>query len=58
MPAEIRALYNKFEDTLNLGEYDNAREILQMMREKYGDENTEVRSAMLELDIGELDGTE
>ena len=58
VPAEIRALYNKFEDTLNLGEYDNAREILQMMREKYGDENTEVRSAMLELDIGELDGTE
>ena len=58
VPKEIRALVNRFEETLNLGEYDRAREILQDMKEKYGEDNTEVRSAMLDFELGDADDSE
>lgn len=55
VPKEIRILTNKFEDALNLENYDLAREILQEMKEKYGEDNTEVKSAMLDLELGDLE---
>ena len=58
VPKEIRTLVNRFEETLNLGEYDRAREILQDMKEKYGEDNTEVRSAMLDFELGDADDSE
>ena len=58
VPKEIRALTNQFEDALNLEDYDRAREILRYMKEKYGEDNTEVRSAMLDLELGDIDDSE
>lgn len=58
VPKELRILTNKFEDALNLENYDRAREILQAMRERYGEDNTEVKSAMLDLDLGDMDDSE
>jgi len=55
VPKEIRVLSNQFEDALNLGDYVRAQEILQNMKEKYGEDNTEVKSAMLDLELGALD---
>jgi len=54
VPKEIRVLSDQFEDALNLGAYDRAQEILQDMKETYGEDNTEVKSAMLELALGDL----
>lgn len=54
VPQEIRAMSEQFENAMNLENYDSARQILQSMKEKYGEENTEVRSAMLELELGEI----
>ena len=45
VPKEVRALANQFEEALNLGDYGSARKILQDMKEKYGEDNTEVKSA-------------
>lgn len=53
VPKEIRVLTNQFEDAMNLGDYGRAQEILQNMKEKYGEDNTEVKSAMLELELGD-----
>lgn len=58
VPKEIRILTNRFEDALNLEDYDRAREILQEMKGKYGEDNTEVKSAMLDLELGDLDDSE
>jgi len=58
VPKEIRVLTNRFEDALNLGDYARAQEILQDMKEKYGEDNTEVKSAMLDLELGDLDDSE
>lgn len=58
VPREIRALTNQFEEALNLEDYDHARDILQSMKEKYGEDNTEVKSAMLDLELGDLDDSE
>lgn len=54
VPKEIRVLTNQFEDALNLEDYNRAREILQVMKEKYGEDNTEVRSAILDLELGDI----
>lgn len=51
VPKEIRVLTNQFEDALNLEDYNRAREILQVMKEKYGEDNTEVKSAILDLEL-------
>lgn len=58
VPKEIRVLANQFEDALNLGDYCRARDILQNMKEKYGEDNTEVKSAILDLELGDLDESE
>lgn len=58
VPKEIRVLTNQFEDALNLGDYGRAQEILQTMKEKYGEDNTEVKSAMLDLELGDSDDSE
>ncbi len=55
VPQEIRALSGKFEAALNLEDYSGAQAVLREMKEKYGEENTEVKAAMLELDLGDLD---
>lgn len=51
VPKEIRVLTNQFEDALNLEDYNRAHEILQVMKEKYGEDNTEVKSAILDLEL-------
>ena len=58
VPQEIRSLSDQFESALNLGDYDEAAKILQSMEEKYGEDNTEVRAAMLELELGDMDDSE
>lgn len=58
VPREIRILTNQFEDALNLEDYGRAQKILQDMKERYGEDNTEVRSAMLDLELGDLDDSE
>lgn len=55
VPQEIRALSDKFEEALNLDDFGGAQAILQEMKEKFGEENTEVKAAMLELELGDLD---
>lgn len=55
VPKEIRALSGQFEEALNLGDYDRAQEVLQTMKETYGEDNTEVKSAMLDFELGDWD---
>ena len=57
VPREIRLLSDRFEDALNLGNYGSARKILQEMKDKFGEDNTEVKSAMLDLELGDLDAS-
>ena len=56
VPQEIRVLADRFEDALNLGDHARARAILQEMKARYGEDNTQVRSAMLDLELGDPDG--
>ena len=58
VPKELRELSRKFDDAFNLGQYEQAQKILQEMKDKYGDDNTEVKSAALELELGEPDDAE
>lgn len=58
VPKEIRVLSNQFEEALNLEDYDQAQKILQTMKERYGEDNTEVKSAMLDLELEDLDDSE
>lgn len=58
LPMEVKALSRKFEDALDDEEYDLARTIYEEMLEKYGSDNSEVKSAKfeLDLDLGEDEG--
>lgn len=55
VPQEIRALSGKFEEALNLDDFGGAQTVLREMKEKFGEENTEVKAAMLELELGDSD---
>lgn len=52
MPAEIKALSCAFEAALDDDNYDRAQAVYHEMREKYGPDNSEVKSARFELDLG------
>lgn len=51
IPVEIRELSREFEQALNNDEYDAAKNIYQEMLDKYGSDNSQVRSARFELDL-------
>lgn len=55
VPKGIRELSSQFDRAMNDDDYERAKQILQTMKEQYGEDNTEVRSAMLELDLGDVD---
>lgn len=52
IPAEIKALSRQFEMALDDGNYEEAQAIYQTMLEQYGPENSEVKSAQFELELG------
>ena len=52
IPAEIKALSRQFEMALDDGDYEEAQAIYQTMLEQYGPENSEVKSAQFELELG------
>ena len=52
IPAEIKALSRQFETALDDGDYEEAQAIYQTMLEQYGPENSEVKSAQFELELG------
>lgn len=58
LPMEVKALSRKFEEALDDEDYDLARTIYNEMLEKYGSDNSEVKSAKfeLDLDLGEDEG--
>ena len=55
VPKELRDLSQKFDKALNSEDYEEAKGLLEKMKARYGTGNSEVRSAMLELELGESD---
>lgn len=53
MPAEIKELSRTFEEALEEEDYSRAQAIYEEMLEKYGPDNSEVKSARFELELGE-----
>lgn len=51
IPKELKYLYNSFEEALNEDDYEMARKILSEMSQRFGDNNTEVKKARMELDV-------
>lgn len=58
VPLELRSLVNQFEEALNLGDYSHAQKVLQDMKKTYGEDNAEVKSAMLDLELGDFEDSE
>ena len=58
IPQLAKELSHKFEYALNCDDTKNAREILQMMIDEYGLDNSEVKIAMTELDLVASDFSE
>ena len=55
VPKELRDLSQKFDKALNSEDYERAKAVLQEMKDLYGAGNSEVKSAMLELELGDTD---
>ena len=55
VPKELRDLSQKFDKALNSEDYEEAKGLLEKMKARYGTGNSEVRSAMLELELGDSD---
>lgn len=53
IPKEIKKMVNQFDEAMNAERYDEAREIVREMELNYGEDNSEVKNAMLELELGE-----
>lgn len=51
IPKELKYLYNSFEEALNEDDYELAREVLSDMSQKFGENNTEVKKARMELEV-------
>ena len=49
---ELRQLYNEFEVALNEEDDEKAERILKEMTERFGEDNTEVKNARAELELG------
>ena len=49
---ELRQLYNEFEVALNEEDDEKAERILKEMAERFGEDNTEVKNARAELELG------
>ena len=55
VPKELRVLSQEFDKALNSEDYEGAKAVLQEMKDLYGAGNSEVKSAMLELELGDTD---
>lgn len=55
VPKELRDLSQKFDKALNSEDYEEAKGLLEKMKARYGIGNSEVKSAMLELELGDSD---
>lgn len=55
VPKELRDLSQKFDKALNSEDYEEAKGLLEKMKARYGTGNSEVKSAMLELELGDSD---
>ena len=55
VPKELRDLSQIFDKALNSEDYEEAKGLLEKMKARYGTGNSEVRSAMLELELGDSD---
>ena len=55
VPKELRVLSQEFDKALNSEDYERAKAVLQEMKDLYGAGNSEVKSAMLELELGDTD---
>lgn len=51
IPKEIKKMVDEFDEAMNTEQYDEAREILKKMKLNYGEDNSEVKNAMLELEL-------
>ena len=49
---ELRQLYDEFEMALNEEDDKKAERILREMTERFGEDNTEVKNAKVELELG------
>jgi predicted ATP-binding protein involved in virulence len=49
IPEELQKLSSQFDEALNQENYEKAKELLEEMRAEYGSDNTEVKTAELEL---------
>ena len=54
IPHALRKLSMAFDEALNSENYDQAKVILHEIRESYGENNTEVKAAELELELSEI----
>lgn len=53
IPKEIKKMVDQFDEAMNAEHYDEAREILTKMKLNYGEDNSAVKNAMLELELEE-----
>lgn len=53
IPKAIKKMVEQFDEAMNAEQYDRAHEILKEMKTNYGEDNSEVKNAMLELELEE-----